>query len=312
LNTQPANAAAPAVTIGIPTHNRASRLQRALESAVGQSEPDLEVIVSDDASTDETQQIVERAAVKDDRIRSLRHEVNIGLTANFNTLFAAARGRYVMILADDDWLEPDYVARCRAALENDSRLALVCGSAVYHASDGDTFPGRDIVLLDASPTRRVRRYFATVTDNVCLYGLIRKPLIDRVLPMRNCLAGDWLLIARLAFLGTVRTDPATYVHRSPEGTSADFNRTVASMRLSRFEERHSHVAIMRFIRADIARDSPVYESLSPPARQALGLLCGLQIVRTRLGSLVIEEVLARPGLRVLRGPLGRLARSWRS
>jgi glycosyltransferase involved in cell wall biosynthesis len=289
----------PAVTVGIPTYNRAAGLERALESVLGQSEQDLEVIISDNASTDATRQVVEQAAARDHRVQYLRQEVNAGLTANFNAVLRAARGRYVMVLADDDWLDQDYLARCRAALDGDRRLALVCGSANYHGPGGETFAGRDIDLLDRDPKRRVRRYFATVTDNVCIYGLIRRSLIEQVLPMRNCLAGDWLLVARLAFLGTVRTERATHVHRSTDGTSANFTRTVRRMDLSEFEERHPHLAIMRFIHSDIARDSPVYASLPTARRQALGLASAAQIVRTRPQGLIIEELLSRPFLRGL-------------
>jgi len=274
-------------------------LQRALESVLHQSEQDLEVIVSDNASTDETPQIIARAAARDERIRCLRHEANQGLTANFNAVLEAARGQYVMVLADDDWIEKDYVARCRAALDADTRLALVCGSPIYHEPDGNTFAGREIDLLDPDPARRVRRYFATVTDNVCIYGLIRGTLIDQVLPMRNCLAGDWLLIARLAFLGSVQTEPSTHVHRSTDGASASLARTVRRLGLSEFEERHPHLAIMRFIRSDIARDSDIYARLSPARRQALAFACAAQIARTRPGGLVIEELLSRPPLRLV-------------
>jgi glycosyltransferase involved in cell wall biosynthesis len=289
----------PAVTVGIPTYNRAAGLARALESILGQSERDLEVIISDNASTDETPHIVARAAARDERIRYVRHAANQGLTANFNAVLRAARGRYVMVLADDDWIDRNYIARCRAALDADGRLALVSGSPVYHEPDGNTFAGRNIDLLDPDPVRRVRRYFATVTDNVCIYGLIRGSLIDRVLPMRNCLAGDWLLIARLAFLGAVHTDTGTRVHRSTDGASANLVRTVRRLDLSRFEERHPHLAIMRFIRSDIARDSDVYASLSPARRQALAIACAAQILRTRSSGLVIEEVLSRPPFRLL-------------
>jgi glycosyltransferase involved in cell wall biosynthesis len=285
-----AGEAGPTVSVGIPTYNRADGLRRALESVLAQSERDLEVIVSDNASSDATAQIVEQAAARDPRVRSIRQARNVGLTANFNTVLEAARGRYVMVLADDDWLEPNYLARCRAALDADERLALVAGSAVYHAPDGATFPGRDIDLLDADPRRRVHAYFATVTDNVCIYGLIRRSLLQQVLPMRNCLAGDWLLIARLAFLGTVSTDPATRVHRSSDGTSANFERTVASMGLSRFEGDHPHLAIMRFIHEDIARDSPIYRPLSRRARRRLALLCAAQVARTRPLGLIVDEL----------------------
>lgn len=281
---------APVVTIGIPTYNRAESLRRALDSALSQSEQDIEVIVSDDGSTDLTPRVVQEIAARDARVRYLRHSANRGLTANFNTVLQLAKGRYVMVLADDDRLDDDYVARCRRALDRDDRLVLVSGGAVYHEPGGGTFAGRDINLLDADPARRVRRYFASVTDNVCIYGLIRRSMIEAALPMRNCLAGDWLLIARLAFLGTVRTDPHTHVHRSTDGTSANFQRTVTRMRLSAFEDRHPHLSIMRFIWNDISHDSAVYGSLTSRKRHVLGLLSAMEIVRTRPLGLLAEEL----------------------
>jgi glycosyltransferase involved in cell wall biosynthesis len=296
---------APAVTVGIPTYNRADSLARALDSAVAQSERDIEVLVSDDASTDHTPELIAELAGRDPRVRHLRQQRNLGLTANFNAVLREARGHYVMLLADDDWIDEGYVARCRAALDADARLALACGNAVYHEAGGHTFPGRDINLYDSDPRRRVRRYFGLVTDNVCIYGLMRRSLLERALPMRNCLAGDWLLIARLAFQGMVRTEPATHVHRSTGGTSANFDRTVSRMGLSEFEARHPHLAIMRFIRDDIARDSPVYDSLPLRSRRVLGTLSAAQIARTRPMGLIIEELLSRPPLRA---PYRRLAR----
>jgi glycosyltransferase involved in cell wall biosynthesis len=297
----------PTVTVGIPTYNRAAGLQRALESVLCQSDPDLEVVVSDNASTDATSQVLEDAAARDGRVRCLRQNTNVGLTANFNAVFRAARGRYVMVLADDDWIDDDYVGRCRAVLDADAKLALVSGGAIYHGPDGRTFPGQRMDLSDPDPARRVRRYFGAVSDNVSIYGLIRTSLMDQVLPMRNCLAGDWLLIARLAFLGRVHTEAATRVHRSTEGTSANFERTVKRMGLTEFEQRHPHVAIMRFIYTDISRDTPVYGSLSALRRRALALASAAQIARTRPEGLVIEELLSRPLLRGLRRPLARLA-----
>jgi glycosyltransferase involved in cell wall biosynthesis len=293
----------PAVTVGIPTYNRVAGLRRALRSVLAQSERDLEVIVSDDGSSEETSQLVVEVAAGDPRVRYLRNNANRGLTANFNTVLQLARGRYVMLLADDDYLEENYVASCKASLDADSRLALVSGSPIYHEPDGHTFAGRDINLLERNPSRRVCRYFGVVTDNICIYGLIRRSLIEQVLPMRNCLAGDWLLIARIAFLGAVQTNRDTHLHRSTDGTSANFDRTVSRMGLSSFEDRHPHTAIMRLIWEDIARDSPVYGTLPRPRRDALALLSAAQMLRTRpLGFLAEELPALRSAYRSLRTP----------
>jgi len=288
---------APAVTVGIPTHNRAQGLKRALESVLDQTERDLEVIISDDASSDETSVVVGQLAQRDARVRYIRREAPLGLTENFNFLLAHASGRYVMLLADDDYIDPNYIARCRAELDRDAELGIVAGSPIYHEPNGRTFGGRDINLLDARPARRVLRYFGSVTDNVCIYGLMRTTLVGEALPMRNCLAGDWLLVARIALLAKVRTTSSTHLHRSTEGTSATFARTVRRMGLSAFEARHPHLAIMRLIREDIAHRAPVYDRLTRSRRHVLALASALQIVRTRPAELIIEELFSRPPLR---------------
>jgi glycosyltransferase involved in cell wall biosynthesis len=93
----------PAVTVVLPTRNRAAILRRAIDSALAQTYRDLELIVVDDASTDATGETVR--SVSDARIRYLRHDVNQGVAAARNTAIQMARGRYVAFLDDDDeWL----------------------------------------------------------------------------------------------------------------------------------------------------------------------------------------------------------------
>lgn len=299
--------APPCVTVAVPTYNRAAELRRAVASVQAQTEVDLEIIVSDNHSDDDTQELAHQFVAADSRIRYVRHERNLGLTANFNSVLTAARGRYVLVLADDDWIDPTYVARCRATLDADKRLAVASGTALYRRDDGGTATGVHVDLLDPNPARRVCRFYGLVADNVTLYGLIRRSLLERALPMRNCLAGDWLLVARLAFLGTVVTDRGVYVHRSADGTSADIQQMVRRMGLTDFEARHPHLAMMRFARIDIARDSPAYAPLVRSARAALGLAAAAQIARTHPAELAIEEVLSRPRMASVHRALRRMA-----
>ena len=109
---------APLVTIAIPTWNRADRLlPETLRSALGQHYPNIEVLVSDNASTDGTGELVK--GFRDSRIRYLRQGRNMGVEANFGTLLAEARGDYLLYLNDDDTIDPDLLERalaaCRAA-----------------------------------------------------------------------------------------------------------------------------------------------------------------------------------------------------
>lgn len=95
------------VTLAITTHNRCDLLQRALAGALAQTWPYLEILVSDDASSDGTQAFM--ATVHDPRIRYLRITTPSGIAGNFQNALDHARGEFFLILNDDDELEPDAV-----------------------------------------------------------------------------------------------------------------------------------------------------------------------------------------------------------
>lgn len=108
----------PLVTIGLSTYNRAAGfLREALESALAQRYEPLEIVVVDNASTDGTAELV--AALADERVRYIRHEVNVGANGNFNACLKHARGAYFLLLHDDDRLDADLVETCMAAVASD-------------------------------------------------------------------------------------------------------------------------------------------------------------------------------------------------
>ena len=105
---------APLVTIGIPTYNRAhSYLRGVIRAALAQTWPNIEVIVGDNASTDDTPKVV--GSFDDPRLRLLRHPKNLGANGNFNSLLDEARGEWFLLLHDDDLVDPDFVETCLGA-----------------------------------------------------------------------------------------------------------------------------------------------------------------------------------------------------
>jgi glycosyltransferase involved in cell wall biosynthesis len=97
------------VSIGIPTRNRSVYLLRAIRSALSQTYTDIEVVVSDNASTDDTLQAIE--TISDPRLVVLRQATNIGMAGNFNACLGAATGELFLMLSDDDVLEPSAIQR---------------------------------------------------------------------------------------------------------------------------------------------------------------------------------------------------------
>ena len=129
----------PLVTLAIPTFNRASWLNECVRSALAQSYQNFEVVVSDNASTDETAEVLRR--IDSPKLRVLRQETNIGPVPNWNACLAAAKGDYIVFVSDDDRIAPWLLERCMALVRIDSHLPVVLALGdIYFASQRRTTP----------------------------------------------------------------------------------------------------------------------------------------------------------------------------
>lgn len=122
-------ARSPRVQVFIPTYNRADRLEKAVTSVLGQSWPELDVIVLDNHSTDHTPEVMQRLLARDARVRHVRHAENLGMLANFNAIPALVDGEYFCMLTDDDTYEPDFLATALGWFETYPDLGFVACDA---------------------------------------------------------------------------------------------------------------------------------------------------------------------------------------
>ncbi|MEO7166354.1 MAG: glycosyltransferase [Spartobacteria bacterium] len=122
----------PLVSIIIPTFDRPQYLQEAIDAALAQTHRNVEVLVFDNGTLPETLAVGEEAARRDERVRFRRNESNLGMSANFNALAAAARGEFLVAIGDDDRLLPDFVARLVGAMEPDFQV----GFSNHYLIDG--------------------------------------------------------------------------------------------------------------------------------------------------------------------------------
>ncbi len=112
----------PLVSICIPTYNGARYLEACLDSALTQTFRDIEVLVVDDQSTDESCQIAQAYAERDKRVRVICNKHNLGLVWNWNQCVLLSRGEWIKFLFQDDILEPNCVERMLAACEPDTSM----------------------------------------------------------------------------------------------------------------------------------------------------------------------------------------------
>src|SRR5437899_12562971 len=96
----------PSVSICIPTYNGAAHLAPCLESALNQTWTDFELLIVDDASSDDTVAITEACAARDRRVRVARNPRNLGLVGNWNRCLELAKGTWIKFLFQDDLLSP--------------------------------------------------------------------------------------------------------------------------------------------------------------------------------------------------------------
>jgi glycosyltransferase involved in cell wall biosynthesis len=282
----------PLVTIGIPTYNRAADLQRAVGSALAQDHEQLEVVVSDDASTDSTEAVMRSVVEREPRLRYLRQPSNLGHARNFQAVLDAARGEYFMWLSDDDWIDAGYVSACLAALK--PGYSLVAGLPRYYADGRHVVDERPTNLLSPRPASRVLGYLARVNVNGVLFGLARRADLQQ-LSFRDEVGGDWLLVAALAAGGRVRTLPDVHVHRSLEGLSSDREKLGESFGMSSARARHHHFAVAAAFAREIAT-APAYERLGRARRATVAALAALLIVVRFPGGLAVRGLLQRLGL----------------
>jgi glycosyltransferase involved in cell wall biosynthesis len=147
--------AAPPVSVCMVTYNRARQLPKTIDSLLAQSFADFELVISDDCSTDETEEICREYARCDSRIRYRRNERNVGMPGNLNVSLQAANGDYLANLHDGDVYRSDLVAKWKAALDSLPSAGFVFNTyrvihddgriELYGESYPPLIPGRQLV-----------------------------------------------------------------------------------------------------------------------------------------------------------------------
>lgn len=207
------------VSICIPTYNRRLLLERSVESVIMQSYLDLEIIISDNNSRDETEEYCVTRQKTDRRLKYFRQEINIGAVNNVNFLIDRASGEYIYILADDDYLAPDAIEKMVAKLNSEDSVVHVACSATE--IDPDTtqlfthyFRGR----LDTLGRLRidvVNNFIENHYLGVLAYGLTRTQ-IAKLLPLKELFkldfsktvsGGEILHLRRLMLYGDIAVLP---------------------------------------------------------------------------------------------------------
>jgi glycosyltransferase involved in cell wall biosynthesis len=192
----------PQVSIGLPVYNGDKFLQESLDSLLNQTFGNFELIISDNASTDNTEEICRTYAAQDKRIRYYRNPNNIGCACNFNCVFELSNSEYFKWAAYDDLHAPDFLSKCIHVLEENPNYILCHSHTSFIDEQGDFLQNYGIKLLTDSAKPHLR-FHELLTKHLCyqMYGVIRQSALKKIPPMGGHGNADGILLLRLGMVG---------------------------------------------------------------------------------------------------------------
>lgn len=223
---------APRVTIGLPVFNGEQHLDETLHSLRAQDVEDLEILVSDNASTDATVDIVQAHTAKDSRVRLLRNSTNLGAAANYNRLVHEARGEYFKWAGYDDLLDPEYVRRCVAELDQHSDAVLAFPSTIIIDEAGAHVADHDdkLDLRGDESWRRVAQFARRVSLCNACFGMMRRDVMLTTGLIRPYVSSDITFLAEMAARGGfIQLPDRLFYRRVHAGSSRQGHTTMAEV-----------------------------------------------------------------------------------
>jgi glycosyltransferase involved in cell wall biosynthesis len=211
----------PKVSIGLPVYNGAGLMRAAIDALLAQTFGDFELIISDNASTDETLAICEEYARRDPRVRYERQPSTLPVLDNFRHVLRAARGEYFMWQACDDRWHPTWLERAVATLDRERAVALVFANfdLIDHAT-GQQMPAPCVMPACGSRRSRFITRILNPTANI-IYGLFRRALVppeavaavdffDVLFTLRMAAEGEIHVLSERLFLAGKRPGRKAY------------------------------------------------------------------------------------------------------
>ena len=191
----------PRVSIGLPIYNEGRFLAETLESLLGQTHRNIEIVLSDNASTDDSRSIYEPLAEADPRIKVHRFEENQGVTVNSTLVLELAEGDYFMWASGHDLWTPDLVEKCVEALERnpDSVLAYADSRWIDHTG---ALMEHESGNYDTRGLNSIGRFFTAFWGNMHpVLGIIRLSSIREIPTIHGIPGADLLVLTELALKG---------------------------------------------------------------------------------------------------------------
>jgi len=232
------------LSIGMPVYNGELFIERAIESILAQTFTDFELIISDNASTDSTQEICQNFSKKDDRIRIFKQEKNIGVHRNFYFLLSQARGEYFAWAAVDDYLDKDFMEKNLKVLESNNSIVSSIGKIIPYGTeslnidpkliDTSNYPkflknyvkrGRHKKMMDTGPisgdiNTKIRNLLKITKALGRWYGVHRTEQLKQCIIKKPFINVEVAVFLNLLRLGDFSEESSTTQYEFDEGVSS--------------------------------------------------------------------------------------------
>jgi hypothetical protein len=222
----------PKVSIGMPAFNAEAHIGAAIESLLGQTYGDFELIISDNASTDGTRDVIERYLAIDARIRYERQATNVGANPNYRYVARLARGDFFKWSSSSDWCAPSFLDACIDLLVCHCDTVLAVPRTRLFEQDLRSFSDydHDLAVLGESPSERIWQVMGLFLNNA-MNGVIRCSALRRTRPIESFYGGDVVLLGGLALLGKFRlVEERLFYRRMQVATATSMQDEVALSR----------------------------------------------------------------------------------
>ena len=182
----------PRLSIGLPVFNGERFLKKAIDSLLTQTFEDFELVISDNASTDKTQEICREYASNDKILRYFRNAQNLGAARNYNRVFELSKGEYFKWAAHDDLCAPKLLRQCVEVLDRDSSVILCYSRAKAIDEQGEvikSYPAKSDAGA-SKPQDRFYEFLCIPHPCTAIWGVMRASVLKKTRLIGNYTASD--------------------------------------------------------------------------------------------------------------------------
>ena len=197
----------PLVSICIPVFNEEKYIERTITNVLSQTYDNFEVVISDNASTDQTENICRQLAKENSRVKYFRSPHKCSQNENFNRVFKLSKGQFTLWLGGHDWLDTHYIEQCIAKFDENPEFVLVTTYKKHIDDDGVEYykEYKGTMLNLKSPCKRFSRMLWFLTSDYLYIGpvcsMMRRSVLEKTGLIKTILYADFILALEMSLMG---------------------------------------------------------------------------------------------------------------